>query len=85
VVMSALKPSKDETIVVRVYEASGESTGGATIQFHAKVLAAHESNLLEDLGSELDVRADRIRFNLRPFEIKTFRFRLAPIGKTAPF
>ena len=78
VVMSALKPSKDETMVIRVYEASGQATKGAMIQFHAKVLAASESNLLEDAGSQLEVKADTIRFDLRPFEIKTFRFRLAP-------
>jgi hypothetical protein len=28
----------------------------------------------------LEVKADSIHFDLRPFEIKTFRFRLAPIS-----
>ena len=78
VVMSALKPSKDETTVIRVYEASGQVTTGATIRLHAKVLAANEANLLEDAGSRVEVKADSIRFDLRPFEIKTFVFRLVP-------
>ncbi len=76
VVISALKPSKDGETVIRVYEASGQSTKAATLRFHAKVLDANESNLLEDAGQHLEVKADTIRFDLRPFEIKTFRFRL---------
>ncbi len=80
VVMSALKASRNEETVIRVYEASGQATKGATIQIHAKVLAAQESNLMEDAGSPLEVKLDTIHFDLRPFEIKTFRFHLAPIS-----
>ena len=76
VVISAFEPSKDGETVIRVYEASGQSTKAATLRFHAKVLDANESNLLEDAGQHLEVKADTIRFDLRPFEIKTFRFRL---------
>jgi alpha-mannosidase len=77
VVVSALKPAKDGATVIRVYEASGQATKGATIQLHAKVHAANESTLLEDSGAQLEVKQDAIRFDLRPFEIKTFRLRLA--------
>jgi alpha-mannosidase len=76
VVLSALKPAKDGQTVIRVYEAGGRATSGATIKLHAKVVSAHEANLMEDSGTEARVREDTLRFDLHPFEIKTFKVRL---------
>jgi alpha-mannosidase len=76
VVLSALKPAKDGTTIVRVYEAGGQATTGATLKLHAKVTSANEANLMEDTGKKLETREDSIRFDLHPFEIKTFKLRL---------
>jgi alpha-mannosidase len=76
VVLSALKPARDGTTVIRVYEASGQATSDATIKLHAKVLSAHEANLMEDSGAVEKIRQDTLRFDLHPFEIKTFKVRL---------
>jgi alpha-mannosidase len=76
VVMSALKESRDGSTVIRVYEASGRPTHGATLSVHAKVLDAHEANLMEDPGPKLKVDKDVLRFDLHGFEIKTFTVRL---------
>jgi alpha-mannosidase len=77
VVVSAVKLSTNHATIVRVYEANGESVNGATILLHGQVLAASESTLLENTGAPLPVKQNTIRFDLRPFEIKTFSFRLA--------
>jgi alpha-mannosidase len=85
VVLSALKTAKDGSTVARVYEAGGRAVDDAAIQFNAKVLSARESNLMEDSGRALKVRHNAIRFGLRPFEIKTFKFRLKPnVSKISP-
>jgi alpha-mannosidase len=77
VVISALKPSKDGSTVIRIYEASGQAVKGASLEFNAKVLAANESDLLENLNAQLKVKQNGIQFDLHPFEIRTFRLRLA--------
>jgi len=76
VVVSALKPGKDGTAVLRLYEATGKATPGASVKFHTKLLAANEANLLEDAGRELKVEDDAVRFELHPFEIKTMVLKL---------
>jgi alpha-mannosidase len=76
VVLSACKPGNDGSAVIRVYEASGDATTGAEIKLHIKVSSAYSANLMEDSGAELKVRNDAVRFDLHPFEIKTFKLRL---------
>ena len=85
-VVSSLKPSRDgDDSALRVYEASGRAAAGVTIKLQAKVLAAHEANLMEDAGAEIKTDGDSVRFDLRPFEIKTIRLRLKSLkGGFAP-
>jgi alpha-mannosidase len=75
VVLSAFKPAGDGSSIIRVYEADGRATA-ATLKLHAKVLSANEANLMEDTGKKLKTQDDSIRFDLHPFEIKTFKLRL---------
>ncbi|WP_422927664.1 alpha-mannosidase [Singulisphaera sp. PoT] len=77
VVISALKPGKDGTAVLRLYEATGKASPGASVKFQTKVLAANEANLMEDLGAAVKVEGDTVSFDLRPFEIKTIVLKLA--------
>jgi len=75
VVITALKQGKDGSTILRLYEASGKATPGVTIRSKAKIRTANEANLIEDTGLELKVAMDTIRFDLGPYEIKTFKLR----------
>jgi alpha-mannosidase len=77
VVMTALKPAADGTMVVRFFEAVGAPTS-ARIRVCAPILAAEEVNLLEDAGTALTTSTSELEGGLRPFEIKSIRLRLAP-------
>jgi alpha-mannosidase len=72
VVTSALKPGPDGSAILRVYEAGGKSVDGVKITFSAAPVAAYDANLIEQAGAKLDV-SDGLRFNLRAYEIKTFK------------
>jgi alpha-mannosidase len=78
VILSALKPGRDGTLILRVYEATGRPTLGVIIRLHAEVASAHEANLMEDAGQELKTEQNSFRFDLHPYEIKTFKLRLRP-------
>jgi alpha-mannosidase len=81
VVLSALKPGKAGTTIVRVYEAAGEAASDVAITLRAKVISVHEANLMEDSGKKLKVANDTFRFSLHPFEIKTFQLNLQQASK----
>lgn len=75
IVISALKQGKDGFTILRLYEASGIVTVGVTIKTKAKISSVNESNLIEDTGKVLKFTADTVQFDMKPFEIKTFKFR----------
>jgi alpha-mannosidase len=72
VVTSALKPGPDGSAILRVYEAGGKSSEGVRITFATAPVAAYEANLIEQAGGKLDA-SDGLKFNLRAYEIKTFK------------
>lgn len=74
--LSAFKPGKDDATIIRVYETDGHATDGAEIKLNAKIISANEANLMEDLGAKLKVANNTLRFDLHPFEIKTFVVRV---------
>jgi alpha-mannosidase len=76
VVTSALKPGRDGTAVLRMYEAGGKPAEGVHVKFHGAITDVHEANLIEDAGSAVASNADTLTFDLRPFEIRTYRFRI---------
>ncbi len=76
VVVSALKPSRDGEIALRVYEAAGQPVQHATIHFTLPLTSAREANLIEDPGKQLQISGNTISFDLHAYEIKTFRLRL---------
>jgi alpha-mannosidase len=82
VVVSALKPGQEGSVILRVYEASGKSSAGVKVRIQAPVTTAHECNLIEDTGRKLEVNNDTLQFDLRPFEIKTFKLQLRREGKS---
>jgi alpha-mannosidase len=77
-VTSALKPGKDGTVVLRVYEAAGKPSNGVRARWHASISQVHEANLIEDTGARLDAQPDSFAFDLKPYEIKTFKVTVKP-------
>jgi len=77
VVVSALKPSRDETAVLRVYEAAGQATSGVRIRLPEGTLQVEEADLLEDPIAELPVADGAVEFDLHPFEVRTLRLHVA--------
>jgi len=80
VVVSALKLGRRGRAVLRVYEAAGKPTRRVKVKFAARVTSAREVNLVEDAGRKLKPKGKTLRFDLRPFEIKTFELRVKPKG-----
>jgi alpha-mannosidase len=76
VVASALKPGREGTAVLRVYEAAGETANGVKVNFHLPIGDGHEANLIEDAGPAIATSGDTLAFDMKPFEIRTFKFRL---------
>jgi alpha-mannosidase len=76
VVVSALKPGRDGTTVLRVYEATGRPAPGVKIAFKARVIEAGTANLLEDPEGALVVDDNAVSLDLRPYQIRTIRLKL---------
>jgi alpha-mannosidase len=78
VVASALKQSKDGATILRVYEAAGKPANGVRVRLRVNLKQVHEANLIEDSGAQLKSEPDSFAFDLKPFEIKTFKLSLGP-------
>jgi alpha-mannosidase len=76
--VSALKPARDDSVILRVYEATGRPSTGVSIKLHAEITSVYEANLMEDAGRELRTEHNSFQFDLHPYEIKTFKLRLRP-------
>lgn len=77
-VTSALKPGKDGTVVVRVYEAAGQASPGVRATWHAAIGDVRETNLIEDDGAPVTSQGNGFTFDLKPYQIKTFRLVAKP-------
>jgi alpha-mannosidase len=76
VMVEAVKKAEDDDrIVIRLYESAGACAEGK-IRFGLPVLAAEETNLLEEEPVPLEVKEGAVALSFRPFEIKTVRIRV---------
>jgi alpha-mannosidase len=82
VVLSALKPGRDGSSIIRVYEASGRAAKGVRIRVTTALQSVSEANLIEDAGQSVTVRDGAFSFDMAPFEIRTFRLSI-PVRTTA--
>lgn len=73
VVVSAWKPGPQGSAILRIYEAAGKAARDVTIRLAVPVAHADEANLLEEPTGKVEVAADALHVDLRPFEIKTIR------------
>src|SRR5204863_9701150 len=64
VVLTALKPADNGSTILRIYEASGQTTPSLKIKLNTKVAAAHEANLMEDSGRALRGKNNTLEFDL---------------------
>jgi len=80
VVTSALKPGKDGSVILRVYEAAGKASKGVHANWHGAISEVQEANLIEDPLTSVTAQGDNFAFDLRPYEIKTFKLVVAPIS-----
>lgn len=80
VVISALKPGKSGTTILRVYEAAGRPARGVRISLHAPMSDVHVTNLIEDPTASVDASQGGFVFDLHPYEIKTFSFNSGQIA-----
>ena len=76
VVVSAVKTAKDGSTIVRVYEADGRATTAVELSVNGDLRGAQETNLIEDVERDLPPDGQILRFDLGPFEIKTFKLRM---------
>ena len=79
-VTSALKMGEDSGVILRVYEAAGKPTPGVRIKLTHRALSAFEVNLIEQPIQKLSLQGDSLSFDLRPYEIKTFRIELSKLN-----
>lgn len=82
VVVSAMKPSRDGSSVLRVYEASGRPARGVRVRLATGAQSVSEANLIEDAGQAVGVRDGAFTFDLRPWEIRTFKLSI-PVRQAA--
>lgn len=75
-VISAVKPGKDGSVVVRVYEATGKPIHGVRAAWRFPISDVHEANLMEDTGALLNAQPEGFSFDLKPYEIKTFKLKV---------
>jgi len=79
VVVSALKPGSDGSLVLRVYEATGSSAVGIRVKIPSGLVSVSEVNLVEDEVKPLAVQSDSFQFDARGYEIKTFKLKVRPL------
>jgi len=75
VIVSAVKKAADsEDFIIRMYDATGE---GADVEITVNLAAqtAYETDLLEREIKPVNIRQNKIRVRLSPFEIKTIRIK----------
>ena len=76
VIVDTVKRSEDgDEVVVRVYEAHG-ARGPVILSFDGPIVSATETNLMEEDSKEIAFEQSNIRFDIRPFEVRTLRIGL---------
>jgi len=75
VIIDAVKLAQDGAgIIVRVYEAE-QRRGAVKIKTALPFSRVTECNLMEENEDEITAADGEFGFNIRPFEVKTFRLR----------
>ena len=70
-----LPKRKGRSIILRVYESLGGKARG-TIKTSLAIKKVFTTNILEDDGSEVEIKGGEIAIELRAFEVATYRLQL---------
>ena len=80
----AVKYAEDsDSIIVRINEATGKERKGVSLRFFAPVTAAEEVYGSEEFRRKAKLKDGAVQFDLKPFEIKSFRITLNNAKKKA--
>jgi len=80
IVIDTIKPAEDgQGLILRLYEAHNQQ-GKGSLTFASPLRAARECNLLEEPVGAANFQEKTLFFQVRPYEIKTFRLELARLG-----
>ncbi|KAA6327524.1 Mannosylglycerate hydrolase [termite gut metagenome] len=83
VIVKAIKQAeKSDEYVVRMYETTGKSAQPAALTFAGNILSAKELNGTEDEIGEASFAGKELRFEIKPFGIKTFKVKLQSPAET---
>lgn len=78
VIVKALKKAeKSDEYVIRLYETSGKSNQKVKLSFMNNIISAKELNGVEDEIAEADFANNNLVFDIKPFGMKTFKFKLS--------
>ena len=85
VALRALKRAeKSDEYVVRFYETTGREAQQAEVVFAADIVSAKELNGIEDEIGPAEATGNKLKFEVKPFGMKTFKVKLAaPAAKVA--
>lgn len=73
VMIDAIKPAEDDNgVIIRFYETSAHS-GNVTVSLPESISRISECNMMEDNIGEIPHKGNEFSFDIRPFEVKTFR------------
>lgn len=74
----------DNSFIIRVNEAIGKEQRNVSLRMLGEIGEATLCNALEEPIKKLNVTNGRLRFNMKPFEVKTFKISYANKAKTIP-
>jgi alpha-mannosidase len=77
IVIETVKPAEDGSrdVIVRLYEAKRCATR-CQLSTALPVKAASQTNMMEEEGSPLEIKAGEVALDFRPFEVKTVRLHM---------
>lgn len=83
IIIRAIKMAEDSSndIIVRINEGNGKECRNVSLKIISEIGEAYEVNGLEEIIREIKPHSNSIRFNMKPFEIKTFRLKLKETPK----
>ncbi|MCD7936576.1 MAG: discoidin domain-containing protein [Tannerellaceae bacterium] len=82
VVLKAFKQAeKSDEYIVRFYETTGKSNQKVNFTFLADIVSAKEINGVEDETGHVDFSGKNLSFEIKPFNIRSFKVKLTSPGK----
>ena len=76
VMIEVIKKAEDsDDIIIRLYEYENKRSN-CTLEFSKDIAYVYESDMMENNISKLETEEKRVRFTIKPYEIKTFKVKL---------